>query len=125
MNTRSGAHKPTQRPVLPDDTKLAWELADTARNHLSAAETSSVHIAIGLGDQFAAIDLLLTVIAREQVHADADLMATVTAWLDCYRGHDDEPRLRDLLAGVAAGACPARAPDAVRRDDPGLDAATA
>jgi hypothetical protein len=90
----------TQR--VPDDTALAWALAESARPYLFAEESSSVHIAIAVGEQFAAIDILMSAIARERVHLDAEVLATLTAWLDCYVGQDAEPRLRALLLEIPA-----------------------
>jgi hypothetical protein len=67
-----------------------------------AVESSAVHIAIAVGEQFAAIDILVSAIARERVHLDAEVLATLTAWLDCYVGQNAEPRLRALLLDIPA-----------------------
>jgi hypothetical protein len=74
---------------------------------MARAEADHVHIAIGVGETFAAIDVLITAIARDRIAIGEDLLATVGTWLGCYRGQDAEPRLRQLLADVA------RASDAV------------
>jgi hypothetical protein len=58
------------------------------------------YIGIGVGETFAAIDALLTAIARDQIAVSNDLVVTVTAWLDCFIGQAAEPRLRELLADV-------------------------
>jgi hypothetical protein len=95
-------HRKASIPVAPDDIKLAWALADAARPYLSATELSAIHISIGVGETFAAIDVLVTAVARERLPLDDELVGTVTAWLDCYVGQDAEPRLRELLADVRA-----------------------
>lgn len=86
------------RRRVPDETALAWELAAAARPQLTAAGAHRVHIAIGIGETFAAIDVLLSTIAGEQIPITPALAALVGVWLDCYTGHNDHPRLRDLLA---------------------------
>jgi hypothetical protein len=94
--------KPSKAPTTraPDDDALAWALASAARPHLTRRENDRIYIAIGVGDMFAAIDDLITAIARERIPLSDDLVATVTAWLDCYVGQDAEPRLRQLIAEV-------------------------
>lgn len=95
-------HRRAPIPRAPDDIKLAWALADAARPYLSAPELSAIHISIGVGETFTAIDVLVTAVARERLPLDGNLVGTVTAWLDCYVGQDAEPRLRELLADIQA-----------------------
>jgi hypothetical protein len=99
-------HRKAPISLAPDDIKLAWALADAARPYLSTPELNEIHISIGVGETFAAIDALVTAVARERLPLDAELAGTVAAWLDCYVGQDAEPRLRELLAdiSVVAGA---------------------
>lgn len=92
---------------VPDDTALAWELVAAARPHMARAEADQVHIAIGIGETFAAIDVLITAIARDRIAIGEDLLATVGTWLGCYLGQDAEPRLRQLLADVARASADA------------------
>jgi hypothetical protein len=54
-------------------------------------------VAIGVGDGSDAIDALLGVIVKGRIAVSDELVATVRTWLDGYRGHIDEPRLRELL----------------------------
>lgn len=88
----------------PDDVALAWELAATAGPYLSTIAADRIYIALGVGDTFAAIDALLTVIAGKHVPLSDDLVATTASWLDCFLGHDAEPRLRHLLSEVVTVA---------------------
>jgi hypothetical protein len=94
--------KPSRTPVrtAPDDDALAWELAAVAHPHLSRVDADRIYIAIGVGETFTAIDALITAIARDRVHLGEATVATVASWLDCYRGQNAEPRLRQLLAEV-------------------------
>lgn len=82
------------------DAALAWELAATAHPYLSRVDADRIYIALGIGDAFAAIDELVTIIALNQIPLGEDQVATAVTWLDCYLGHDAEPRLRKLLAEV-------------------------
>lgn len=93
----------------PDDDVVAWQLVAVAHPHLSRVDADRIYIHIGVGDTFDAIATLLTVIARDHIPLGRDLVATVASWLDCYRGQEAEPRLRDLLA-VAAHSAPAPSP---------------
>jgi len=79
---------------------LAWELADAARPHLSRLEADPIYIAIGIGEMFDAIDALITTIVWQRIPVGAAVAATVSAWLDFYRGQDAEPRLRQLIADM-------------------------
>ena len=98
--------KPSRTPVrkAPDDHALAWSLAAVAHPYLSRPDADRIYIAIGIGETYTAIDALLTAIARDRIPLGDDLVATVATWLDCYRGQDTEPRLRQLLAAVKT--CP-------------------
>ena len=87
---------------VPDDVALAWELAATARPHLSRVDADGIYIILGIGETFAAIDALITAIARLHVPLSDDVVARTAAWLDCYRGQDAEPRLRGLLGDVGS-----------------------
>jgi hypothetical protein len=100
------------RTIAPDDTKLAWALAETARAHLTTSESNQIYIAIGIGESFAAIDVLLTAILREQLRLDAEVVGIVTAWLDCHIGQDAEPRLRNVVAAIDLHPSPTTALDA-------------
>ena len=99
----------------PDDAALAWELASAAGAHLNRVDADRIHVAIGIGATFAAIDDLITAIVRDGVPLGDDLIETVAAWLDCYVGQDAESRLRRLIAEVktlppqrlSAGSLPA------------------
>jgi hypothetical protein len=95
---------PSRAPArkAPDDAALAWALAATAHPHLSRIDADPIYIALGIGETFAAIDALLTVLARNHIPLSAELGATAASWLDCYLGHDAEPRLRQLLAEIKA-----------------------
>lgn len=87
-------------PAAVDGTVLAWQLAAVARPHISTDQAHRIHIAIGTGETFEAIDTLITVIARQQLCLDARMHACTNAWLDRYVGQPAIPRLRALLVGI-------------------------
>lgn len=84
----------------PNGTRLAWELLAAARPRLSRTHLDHIHVLIGGGETFAAIDALVTVIVGSAVPLGEELVATVREWLDCYVDHDAEPRLRGLVCDV-------------------------
>ncbi|MES9396726.1 hypothetical protein ABER03_12160, partial [Cutibacterium acnes] len=94
----------TPQRKAPDDAALAWELAATARPYLSRVDADGIFITLGIGETFTAIDALITVIARNHIPLGDDLVATTASWLDCYLGHEAEPRLRHLLTDVLDAA---------------------
>lgn len=85
------------------EAEVAWSLADAARPYLDTTERNDVFIAIGVGETFAAICLLVDVITRADARVEARLAARLWTWLDAYAGHDDEPRLRRLIRQAAFG----------------------
>jgi hypothetical protein len=117
---------PRTTPVrkAPDDAALAWELATTARPHLSRVDADRIFITLGIGETFAAIDILITAIARNHIPLRDDLVATTASWLDCYLGQDAEPRLRHLLTEVITAVSPQQqVPATHERTGPGPHAA--
>jgi hypothetical protein len=93
-----------------DEVGLAWALANTVDVYLSIVERHDLYIAIGIGETFAAISLLITVIAREKATLPRDLLCALTAWLDCYAGNSDERRLRALIEQIGSQAAEAPPP---------------
>lgn len=115
---------PRKTPVrkAPDDAALAWELAATARPYLSRVDADRIYITLGIGETFAAIEALITAIARNHIPLNDDLVATTANWLDCYLGQGAEPPLRRLLTEVI-GAASQHGLAAHERTAPGPDAA--
>jgi hypothetical protein len=81
---------------------LAWALANTAAVYLDTAGRHDLYITLGVGETFAAISLLIAVIAREKAELPVHLMPDLMRWLDIYAGHEDEPRLRTLVEQIGS-----------------------
>jgi len=66
------------------ETKLAWELAEGVKPHLSAVERDDVFVSIGAGQTFAAIRHLFNLVAIERIPLRGDLVQQFTTWLHAY-----------------------------------------
>lgn len=62
----------------------AWELVDIAGRRMSERNRTDVYTAIGAGDSYAAIDVLLTTIAPAKLALPAVLLAQIIEWLNAY-----------------------------------------
>ena len=80
-----------------DERSLAWALAEAATAHLSTAQRNDLHVAIGVGETFAAIHYLITSAADKRITLPAPLLHRCSQWLDGYAGHEDEWYLRGLV----------------------------
>jgi hypothetical protein len=81
------------------ETNLAWALAEAAKPQMSALERNYVFVAIGAGDNFAAIRQLLKIVAAKHIMLRPDLLKRCAVWLDTYVGHREERYLRRLIGG--------------------------
>ena len=79
------------------EAALAWSLADTAGRCLDAVQHNNVFVAIGSGETFTAIFLLLDAITCKGFLLEGGLGARLLTWLKAYTGHDDEPRVRRMI----------------------------
>jgi hypothetical protein len=86
--------------LFDDERSLAWALVEVTTSHLSTAQRNDVHMAIGVGETFAAIHYLITSAADKRITVPAALVHRCTRWLDAYAGHDDESYLRGLVEYV-------------------------
>lgn len=80
-----------------EETSLAWTLADLAQPRLSVSERSRVYLALGAGDTFSAIQMLLKLLSAKQIPLRADLARRLTTWLGAYANHQEEQNLRRLI----------------------------
>jgi hypothetical protein len=80
-----------------EETNLAWALVDAARPHLAESERSRVFVAVGAGDTFAAIRILLKLLSAKRIPLRADLVRRCTTWLGTYSRHEEEQHLRRLI----------------------------
>ena len=82
------------------DIELAWELAEGGARHLDATERDNLYVAIGAGETFSAVKLLMHAVVGNGVALRAETIIRLLAWLDGYRDHPDERGLRRLIAQV-------------------------
>src|ERR1700742_4951695 len=66
------------------ESELAWSLADTVSRYLDSTTRNKVFVAIGVGETFAAICLLLDAVTGADAWVDARLAARLWIWLDAY-----------------------------------------
>jgi hypothetical protein len=64
---------------------------EAAKPYLSARDRNHVFVAVGAGDTFRTIRVLLKLASAKQIPLPADLVQRCTAWLDTY-GLRDEAR---------------------------------
>lgn len=83
--------------------QLAWSLADAASPCLDCVQRNNIFVAIGIGEAFNAIRLLLDAITRARFTVEDALAARLSGWLDAYAGHDDEPGVRRMIRQAARG----------------------
>jgi hypothetical protein len=83
------------------ETNLAWALIEAANAHLHARQRNHVFVAIGAGDTFAAISLLLKLIGAMQILLPPHLVQQCAAWLDTYALHEEHEHLRSLIEGFS------------------------
>ena len=79
------------------ETNLSWALAEAVKPHMNALDRNYVFVAIGAGDNFAAIRQVLKLVAAKKVTLRPDLLKRCAVWLDAYVGHRDEHYLRWLV----------------------------
>jgi hypothetical protein len=88
--------------LFDDERSLAWALVEATTPHLSTAQRNDLHVAIGVGETFAAIHYLITSAADNRITLAAELVHRCTRWLDAYAGHEDECYLRGRVEYVLA-----------------------
>jgi hypothetical protein len=87
--------------LLDDEIGLAWALAEAVRPHLGIVECNNIHVAIAVGETFAAIRHLITSAADNRIALTPELVQRCSGWLDAYTGHEDDLRLRGLLVDTS------------------------
>jgi hypothetical protein len=79
-------------------TVLVWSLIDAAKAVLAPEAQMWLCVKIGAGDEVAAIEELLLILADQVVVLPEELSAPAWDWVYGYLGSDSEPRFRSLLA---------------------------
>jgi len=95
--------------VTPEAT-LAWALADAVSGCFAAPDHLGIYIALGAGESYEAIEQMLDIAVCRRHPLPATLIGALAAWLDCYVGNEQEPRIRSLLNNVEPQALRTRCP---------------
>jgi hypothetical protein len=85
---------------MTSDASVAWQLADAASPCLIGEERTTVFVQLGCGENHLAAERILAVMVREGFPLPAELLTTLTTWLDLYVGTREERRLRALIARI-------------------------
>lgn len=72
------------------EVNLAWALIDVARPHLDIYERNHIFVRVGAGDTYAAIRLLVKLVADKQILLRPQLVHLCTTWLDSYGFHEEK-----------------------------------
>jgi hypothetical protein len=85
---------------MTSDESVAWQLADAASPCLTGEERTTIFVQLGCGENHLAAERILAVMVRERFPLPAELLTTLTTWLDLYIGTREERRLRALIARI-------------------------
>lgn len=85
-------------PVRIED--IAWLIVQSVRDDLRRTDRTRVFTQLGAGEPLVAIETVLAALARRRQNLFAAGADAFGRWLDLSTGHEDEPRLRALLAIV-------------------------
>lgn len=92
--------EPPRRHPPPASESVAWLLADAILPNASQADRHAICIQLGCRHYRRAIAASLQLAVRQEISIPTGLAAMLSAWLDAYRGHDDQMRLRQLVVTV-------------------------
>lgn len=67
---------------------LGWRLVDQHRRVRDKSVLSDVFLMLGIGDYEHAITTILNYVADSAIRLHDDAMASITAWVDGYAGHE-------------------------------------
>lgn len=85
-------------------TQLAWALVAVSEEHLTASERFDIYLALGAGDDDAAVPSLLRIAVRNRIALPRDVVAGLHNWVEAHC--DADPELHALLALVGTAADP-------------------
>jgi hypothetical protein len=80
-----------------DEANLAWELASAAKPHLGADDRDRIFVAIGAGETFEAMRMLIKFLAVKRIPVTLDMALECNAWERGYVGHQDSWSLRRYI----------------------------
>lgn len=83
------------------ETNLAWAVVEAVKPHLSVRDRSHVFVAVGAGDTFHAIRILLKLASLKGIPMPVELIQRCVSWLNGYGLGEDAQNLRQLVVGAS------------------------
>ena len=101
MNTKFSEVSLAEHNLAKLECELAWALAAAVSRRLTSVQRDAIYVTIGAGDTYAAIQQLIPAVVHNGVALAVDDIRRLEAWVDGYRGHVDEQRLRLVVSRIA------------------------
>jgi hypothetical protein len=102
---RSGDHTSATDNQPKSNGELAWALAKAVEDRLNRIGRAKMYAALGAGETFQTIAVLLRIAVRGRVALSPELIDHIGVWLDGYTGTADEADLRGFVNQLRA-LCP-------------------
>lgn len=99
---QSDGHTPATDHQPKSQSELAWALATAVEDRLNPIGRAKMYAALGAGETFQTIAVLLRIALRGRVSLPTELIDDVGIWLDGYTGTTDEGDLRSLVDELRA-----------------------
>ncbi|BBY55428.1 hypothetical protein H7J07_09630 [Mycobacterium koreense] len=80
--------------------QIAWRLADELSPRFAEVDRASAFVELGSGDDWAAINLMLTLAVRGRLALSEDLRIEVIRWLNDHAANPDAEAISALLSQV-------------------------
>lgn len=80
--------------------QIAWRLADELTPRLAEVERATAFVELGSGDDWSAINLMLTLAVRGRLALSEALRSDLVRWLNDHAANPDSQAISALLAQV-------------------------
>jgi hypothetical protein len=100
------------------ETRLAWAVVEAAKPYLNDSDRYHVFVAVGAGDTFRTIRVLLKLASAKQIPLPAELVQRCTTWLDTYGLREEAQLLRRRLQVSSKPDAPANSTNVVTEGVP-------
>jgi hypothetical protein len=86
--------------VMVSADHVAWQVAEDLRDRFTELERPIMFCALGSGDVFEALTIILDLAVRHGQTVSWQTVAQLHCWLDGYLGNPDEPSLRATIRAI-------------------------